>query len=111
LEDEVIGKAYDSWLMGRLLQYMKPFRVVVSVSLFLPLVDSLLQIIGPLITKSAVDKYLLPAKHATSIPYFDAWLSKDAKQGLTQLAGVYLSVFVLGFFFDFGQTYLMQWTG
>ena len=31
--------------------------------------------------------------------------------GITQIAGIYLAVIVLGFFFDFGQTYLMQWTG
>ncbi len=63
--------------MRRLLTYMKPYRVIVSVSLVLLLVDSLLQIIGPLITKLAVDKYLLPAKHKAMIPYLDSWLSND----------------------------------
>lgn len=111
MEEEVLGKAYDSRLMRRLLTYMKPYRVIVSVSLALLLVDSLLQIIGPLITKLAVDKYLLPAKHKAMIPYLDAWLSNDGAAGLTQLAGLYLAVIVLGFVFDFGQTYLMQWTG
>ena len=111
MEEEVIGKAYDSRLMRRLLTYMKPYRVTVSISLFLLLIDSLLQIIGPLITKLAVDKYLLPAKHASVIPYLDGWLSTNAMAGLTQLAGIYLAVIVLGFFFDFGQTYLTQWTG
>jgi len=97
--------------MGRLLTYMKPYRAIVSVSLVLLLVDSLLQIIGPLITKLAVDKYLLPVKHKAMIPYLDAWLSNDGVTGLTQLAGLYLAVIVLGFVFDFGQTYFMQWTG
>jgi ATP-binding cassette subfamily B multidrug efflux pump len=41
----------------------------------------------------------------------DNWLSKNAWTGLSQLAGVYMAVVVLGFAFDFGQTYLMQWTG
>jgi ATP-binding cassette subfamily B protein len=90
---------------------MKPYRVIVSVSLVLLLVDSLLQIIGPLITKLAVDKYLLPAKHKAMIPYLDSWLSNDGMTGLSQLASIYLAVVILGFVFDFGQTYLMQWTG
>ena len=111
MEEEVLGKAYDSRLMRRLLTYMKPYRLIVSVSLVLLLVDSLLQIIGPLITKVAVDKYLLPVKHQAVLPFLNSWLSTDAMKGLTQLSLIYLTVVVFGFFFDFGQTYLMQWTG
>ena len=90
---------------------MKPYRLIVSVSLVLLLVDSLLQIIGPLITKLAVDKYLLPEKNPVPIWYLDKWLSNDAMMGLSQLATLYMAVVVMGFLFDFGQTYLMQWTG
>ncbi len=112
MEEEVLGKAYDSRLMRRLLVYMKPYKLIVAASLVLLLVDSLLQIIGPLITKLAVDRYLAPSKHANTIfPAFDKWLSNDPWNGLTQLALVYFFVVVLGFLFDFGQTYLMQWTG
>ncbi len=111
MEEEVLGKAYDSRLMRRLLTYMKPYSAVVAVSLFLLLVDSLLQIAGPLITKLAIDKYLVPAKHLAPVPFLDRWLSSDAMTGLTQLTELFLAVVVIGFVFDFGQTYLMQWTG
>lgn len=111
MEEEALGKAYDSRLMKRLLRYMKPYRAVVGASLVLLLIDSLLQIIGPLLTKLAVDRYLVPAKHATTFPALDRWLSRDPWTGLSQIALLYLGVVVLGFFFDFGQTYLMQWTG
>ena len=98
--------------MKRLLQYLKPYRRIVAASLALLIVDSLLQSIGPLITKLAVDRYLVPSKHGQTIfPALNAWLANDAAAGLTQLAFLYLAVVVLGFFFDFGQTYLMQWTG
>ncbi len=110
MEEEVLGKAYDSRLMRRLFTYLKPYRGIVAVSLVLLLVDSLLQITGPLLTKLAVDRYLVPANPKT-IPLLDNWLSKDAVAGLTQIASLYLGVVVLGFLFDFGQTYLMQWTG
>jgi len=111
LEEEVLGKAYDSRLMKRLLTYMKPYRAVVVASLVLLLIDSGLQIAGPLLTKLAIDRYLVPTNDAHILPLLDNWLSRDAWTGLTQLSLIYLGVVVLGFFFDFGQTYLMQWTG
>ncbi len=97
--------------MKRLLTYMKPYRAVVVASLALLLIDSGLQIAGPLLTKLAIDRYLVPNNHVPILPFLDKWLSHDAWIGLTQLSLLYLGVVVLGFFFDFGQTYLMQWTG
>lgn len=97
--------------MRRLLQYMKPYRTIVAASLFLLLIDSLLQIIGPLLTKLAVDRYLAPTPHHQAFPSLDRWLSNNAWTGLTQLALLYFCVIVFGFLFDFGQTYLMQLTG
>lgn len=111
MEEEALGKAYDSRLMRRLLAYMKPYRAVVAASLLLLLVNSLLQITGPLITKLAVDRYLVPVKQPSRIPFLSNWLSHDPWTGLSQLALVYFAIALLGFFFDFGQTYLMQWTG
>lgn len=97
--------------MRRLLRYLKPYRPIVAASLLLLLVDSLLQIIGPLLTKLAVDKYLVPSHHAATFPLLDHWLSQNPWTGLGQISAIYLGVVILGFFFDFGQTYLMQWTG
>jgi ATP-binding cassette subfamily B multidrug efflux pump len=111
LEEEVLGKAYDSRLMRRLLTYLKPYKLAVAGSLALLLIDSLLQIIGPLITKLAVDRYLVPTRHVPTLPFLNGWLSHDPWAGLSQLAEVYFAVIVFGFVFDFGQTYLMQWTG
>jgi ATP-binding cassette subfamily B protein len=111
LEEEVLGKAYDSRLMRRLLQYMKPYRMIVLASLGLLLIDSVLQIIGPLLTKLAVDRYLVPTQHRPIFPFLDHWLSTNAWTGITQISLVYCGVVVFGFLFDFGQMYLMQVTG
>ena len=97
--------------MRRLLRYMKPYRMIVFTSLALLLIDSLLQITGPLLTKLAVDRYLVPVKHHQMFPFLDKWLSTDAWTGITQITLVYLGVVIFGFLFDFGQTYLMQLTG
>src|SRR5947209_6427561 len=97
--------------MRRLLTYMRPYGLVVSFSLIFLLFDSLLQIIGPLLTKLAVDRYLVPSHGPQTLSWLNGWLSHDPWTGLSQLAELYLAVVVFGFFFDFGQTYLMQWTG
>ena len=110
MEEEVLGKAYDGRLMRRLLTYLKPYRATVAVSLVLLLLDSLLQIIGPLLTKLAIDRYLVPAAHRTPT-ILDRYLSPDAWTGLSQITGIYLAALLFSFLFNFGQTYLMQWTG
>jgi ATP-binding cassette, subfamily B, multidrug efflux pump len=110
LEEEVLGKAYDGRLMRRLLTYLKPYRAIVAASLVLLLLDSLLQIIGPLLTKLAIDRYLVPSAHRTPT-ILDSYLSPDAVTGLTQITGIYLAALLFGFLFSFGQTYMMQWTG
>ena len=111
MEEEALGKAYDSRLMRRLIGYMRPYRTVVAASLVLLLVDSLLQIIGPLLTKLAIDRYLVPTGRSRTFPSLEKWLSANSWTGLSQITFLYLAVVVLGFLFDFGQTYLMQWTG
>ena len=77
------------------------------------LFDSLLQIIGPLLTKLAVDRYLVPARRrlGPAPACTGRQRSKDPWTGLTQLCGRVLDGGAVGFAFDFGQTYLMQWTG
>ena len=110
MEEEVIGKAYDSRLMRRLLTYMKPYKVAVTASLILLLLNSLLQVIGPLLTKLAIDRYLVPVSHPSKTP-IDGWLSHDPWTGLLQLSAIYLIAILFGFVFDFGETYLMQLTG
>jgi ATP-binding cassette, subfamily B, multidrug efflux pump len=110
VEEEVQGKIYDTRLMRRLLKYMRPYRRMVALSLVLLGINSLLQVAGPLLMKIAIDRYLAPAESTMRIPV-DGWLSADPWTGLAQVSILYLAVIVLMLFFDFGQTYLMQWTG
>jgi ATP-binding cassette subfamily B protein len=110
VEEEVQGKIYDWRLMRRLARYARPYWVIIAISVGLMLAGSLLQVAGPLITKLAVDRFLAPA--GVEPPAVLArWLSADPWTGLTQLSILYLTALALGLLFDFGQTYLMQWTG
>jgi ATP-binding cassette subfamily B protein len=110
VEEEVLGKAYDSRLMRRLLGYMRPYRTLVFFSLVFLLTQSVLQVMNPLLTRLAVDKYIRPEAHPLHTP-IDAWLPADPWAGLTRIALLYLVVLLGSFVTEFGQTYLMQWTG
>jgi ATP-binding cassette, subfamily B, multidrug efflux pump len=110
VEEEVLGKAYDSRLMRRLVGYMRPYRKLVGISLVFLLGQSILQVLGPLLTKVAVDRYIQPnAARITTV--FDAYLPADPWTGLARLGVLYLCVLAGSFVCEFAQTYLMQYTG
>jgi ATP-binding cassette, subfamily B, multidrug efflux pump len=110
MEEEVVGKIYDRRLMQRLLRYLWPYRRYVAISLIFLGINSVLQIAGPLLMKIAVDRYLAPAGKQMQTP-LDAWLSSEPWTGLAQVSLLYLIVIVGVLLMDFGQSYLMQWTG
>jgi ATP-binding cassette, subfamily B, multidrug efflux pump len=69
-----------------------------------------LQVLGPLLTKTAVDRYLAPAGEPV-LPWLEQWLAAGAREGLIQIAGIYFAMLAASLVLQFGQQYLMQWTG
>src|SRR5215467_6214829 len=111
-EEEVLGKAYDSRLMKRLLTYLRPYRWQSTGALAAILLRVILgpEVIGPLLAATAIDKYL--AKNPTvHFRILDRWLSPRPLTGIAQLALIYLLCYLFSFVLEFVQTYLMQWTG
>jgi ATP-binding cassette subfamily B multidrug efflux pump len=108
-EEEVLGKAYDSRLMRRLLTYLRPYRWQVMLALASIVLKSFCDVLGPYLMKVAVDRYLAPAKGTSSGLW--SWLSPQPSHGIGQLAGIYFGLLILTFVFEFLQTYFMQWTG
>ena len=109
-DDDVVGKAYDSRLMGRLLTYLRPYKLQAGLSLAAILLKAGLDVLGPFLTKVAVDRYMT-ARSAPAPALLARWLSPNAMTGITQIAGLYLAALVLSYGLEFVQTYLMQWTG
>ncbi len=109
IDDDVVGKAYDSRIMRRLLRYLAPYKLQAGVSALAILIKSGSDILGPYLVKVAVDTYMAPTagKHS----WLSSHLSPVPMTGITQLAGLYLGALVLSFLLEFVQTYLMQWTG
>lgn len=57
-EDEVLGKAYDSKLMARLLSYIKPYKKYVIFAIFLNIIVAALGPVRPYLTMIAIDDYI-----------------------------------------------------
>src|ERR1017187_2962278 len=96
--------------MRRLLGYMRPYRARIAISLVFLLAQSVLQVLGPLLTRTAVDRYIAPV--AGQLPGFLArFLPADAVSGLARIGLLYLAVLAVSFVCEFVQMYLMQYTG
>ena len=94
-DDDVIGKAYDSRLMRRLLGYLRPYWRSVLVALAAIITHSVLQLAPPYLTKLVIDTY---------IPAGDLG-------GLVHVAAIYLAVLAGSFALEYVQTWVMQLTG
>ena len=57
-DDDAIGKVYDRRLARRLFAYARPYRTLVASALALLLADGLLQLAGPLLTRTVIDDAL-----------------------------------------------------
>ncbi|MGA2425005.1 MAG: ABC transporter ATP-binding protein [Terriglobales bacterium] len=108
-EEEVLGKAYDGRLMRRLLTYLRPYKWHVVVALGAIILKSGLDVLGPFLTKVAIDKYL--AKSPNSHSWIGDRLSDAPLTGIAQIGGLYVGILIFTFTLEFIQTYLMQWTG
>jgi ATP-binding cassette, subfamily B, multidrug efflux pump len=108
-EEEVLGKAYDSRLMARLLKYLRPYRWQVAIALVSIVLKAFADVLGPYLTKVAIDRYLAPTKG--NVPGIWSWLSSRPLTGIAQIAAIYVGLLVFSFLLEFLQTYFMQWTG
>jgi ATP-binding cassette subfamily B multidrug efflux pump len=108
-EEEVLGKAYDSRLMRRLLTYLRPYRVEVTVAITAIILKSFADVLGPYLVKVAVDRYLVPVSGSKAGMW--NWLSPRPITGIAQISTIYFGLLLLTFLFEFLQTYYMQWTG
>src|SRR5216683_691452 len=108
-EEEVLGKAYDSRLMKRLLKYLRPYKWRVALALASIVLKAGADVLGPFLTMVAIDKYLAPA-HQT-FPLLDHWLSPKPLTGIAQIGAIYVGLITFSFLLEYLQTYFMQWAG
>ena len=110
MEERVSTKKYDRRLVGRLLALALPWWRPVLVATACLLVGSLLQVVTPLLTRIAIDRYIAPTGKATA-PWLEQYLATGREQGLAQIAIIYFFAIAAGLLADFSQQYLMQRAG
>jgi ATP-binding cassette subfamily B multidrug efflux pump len=93
--EDLVAKSYDRTLLRRLLTYLRPYKMAVAVSFFLIVVMAGLDLVGPYLTKVAIDRYI----------------SRGDAPGLARVAALYLATLVAAFVVRFGQVYILQMTG
>ncbi|GBF10400.1 ABC transporter ATP-binding protein [Tepidibacillus sp. HK-1] len=77
-EEEAIGKAYDYRLMKRLLQYAKPYRLLIILTITLLMIITVLDLAGPYLIKIAIDDHI----NAISDPMVAFEPGKANKEGV-----------------------------
>ena len=108
-EEEVLGKAYDSRLMKRLLQYLRPYKWQTGIALGSILLKVGADVMGPYLTKVVIDRYLAPVPGAHTP--LDRFLSSKPMVGIAQVAAIGVGLLVFSFLLDYLQIYFMQWAG
>jgi ATP-binding cassette subfamily B protein len=94
-EDEVLGKAYDSKLMRRLLSYIKPYKKYVIFAILLNIIVASLGPLRPYLMKIAIDKYI----------------SHGNLKGLLYVSLLLLASLLLQSFIQYFLTYYTQYLG
>src|SRR5437660_11856146 len=108
-EEEILGKAYDSRLMRRLLRYLRPYTWQVAIALVAIILKAGADVLSPLLTKIAIDKYMADVTGMRSA--LARWLSSSPLIGIAQIGALSVGLLAFSFGLEFLQTYFMQWTG
>jgi ATP-binding cassette subfamily B protein len=103
-EEEALGKAYDSRLMRRLMEYMRPYKLRVILALALTLAVTPLELAPPKLFQVAIDRYLTPAISETIN-------LAAARRGLVLISLIYLLVLFFDFLAQYVQIRIMQRVG
>jgi ATP-binding cassette subfamily B protein len=111
-EEEIIGKAYDSRLMRRLIEYLRPYWRMTLFALFTTLLYGMLQALPAYLMKVEVDRYLDPARGEYLAPVLAHFLSRDPLVGIAQIAfALFLPTVLVSFLLEFSQSFAMQLVG
>jgi ATP-binding cassette, subfamily B, multidrug efflux pump len=94
-DDEILGKAYDSRLMRRLLGYLSPYRRYVLAAIVLNIIFAAMGPLRPYLTKIAIDDYILLGNYG----------------GLLTIIGILFGLLVLQGVLQYVMTIVTDWIG
>jgi ATP-binding cassette, subfamily B, multidrug efflux pump len=103
-EEEALGKAYDSRLLRRLLEYLRPYRWRVVLALAFVAIVTPLELAPPKLFQIAIDKYLVPGMRHELV-------ESAAWRGIGIISIVFFGVLVFDFLAQYIQIRIMQAVG
>jgi ATP-binding cassette, subfamily B, multidrug efflux pump len=103
-EEEKLGKLYDTRLTHRLTKYLRPYRWQVFLAVAMSLAVAGMDILGPYLFGSGVDRYVIPGMRG-------AILRHTAVTGLALIALAYLGSILASFALQYLQVRIMQSVG
>lgn len=95
-EEEILGKAYDSKLMKRLLLYAKPYWKFFALAAVLLMAITVTDLARPYLLKVAIDDYMVRTQNPQAI----IWISL-----------IYIATILVGFLLNYWQTYILNYAG
>ena len=109
-DGDAFKKAFDWQIMRRLLGYLKPYRLQLTIALVLLLSYMAVVPVFPALVARAVDNYLV-LPQGTAAADLSAAQREARIDGLFGLIVLYLSLACLNFVLRYGYTYLVSWLG
>jgi len=111
-EEEILGKAYDSRLMRRLLEYLRPYWRMTLFALVTTFFYGILQAVPAYLMKLEVDRYLDPVRGQHLPSVLAHYLSPEPLIGIAQIAfALFLPSVMISFLLEFSQSFAMQFVG
>jgi ATP-binding cassette subfamily B protein len=94
-EKDIEEKQLDRRTVSNLLRYVRPYKYLLALTIFLLLVTAALEIAGPYLIKVAIDNYLAPQK----------------LEGFIYIVILFGAVLIAEFIFRYIQSYLTEYLG
>jgi ATP-binding cassette subfamily B protein len=113
MEEQVKGQLQDTRLLRRLLPFAWRYRSTILLSLILLVGQSLAQVVSPLLTRLAIDKYIVHKIDGFDgvLAILNPWLPAEIGPGLLFLSGLFALTLLLRLGLEYGQQLTMQFTG
>ena len=94
-EKDLLEKQIDKKIAFKLFGYIKPYRLLLGLTIFLLLLTAGLEILGPYLVKIAIDRYITPGKF----------------EGLVYVVVLYGFVILFEFIIQYFQVYFTEYMG
>ena len=94
-EEEILGKAYDSRLMKRLLSYVKPYKHLLALGILFSVAVSAMELALPYVVKVTIDDYIAVGDY----------------HGIVKMSALYFLILLGSFVFDYGKVYVLNLLG